>query len=60
MGRSELENVLAFEEMELVAAYEMRGTNQVRRADWMRAKTQVRDRLRTRFMRIVHEVPLRV
>ena len=56
----EPQNVLALEEMELVAADEIRRADQIGRTDRARPKTQMRNCLRARFVRIVDEVPLRI
>ena len=48
------------QEMELVASDEIRRADQIRRMDRARPKAQMRDGLRTRFVRIVDEIPLGV
>ena len=59
VGRA-VEHLGPVEQPELVATDEARLPDQVRRADRLWPETQVRDRLRTRLLRVVDEVPLSV
>jgi hypothetical protein len=58
--RSEAKDVRARDEPELMTGHEARRRDQARRVDRLRTEAQVRDRLGTRFVRVVHEVSLRV
>ena len=53
-----LEHVVAFEKYELVAAHEIRLVHEIGRADRLGAKTQMRNRDRTRFFGIVNKIAL--
>ena len=55
-----LEYVDLVEEVELVAGHEAGAIYEISGADGPRARAQVRDRDRARFLRVIHEVALHV
>ena len=59
-GGRQPQDVLFLQEMELVAADEIRRADQIGRMDRARPEAQMRDRLRARLVRIVDEVALRI
>ena len=55
-----VEHFVTLKEAELMASQEVGFADQVGAADRILAETQVRDRARTGFLRVIHEVTLRV